>query len=417
MTLIVLVFLAFVPPDTLRLADCYREAESAHPRAREFALRDEAAELALDNLSAVWLPRITVGGQAVYHSNVPAIPIQIPGADMPSASHDQYRVSISLEQTIFDAGLTSDRGNLERASRDAARQDIVVELHALRRQVEDAYFAVLLADAGIESVRALRRDLNRQLASLESRVRNGVAPPSAADVLRVELIRLDQQAVELAARRRFGLDALGRLLGRSLNAETQLSLDTVPPEIPDTGVRFRPEFAALDRKRDLLDIRSTLLNGERRPRVSGFAELAYGQPPGLDLFADRFDAFYSVGLRVTWRPWDWGVVTRSRRALELERNTLGLQEEVFERTLQTAADGQIREIERIRAQIALDDSIAVIRRRISEQASSQLENGVITATDYLAERNAEEQALLARARNRVELSRAYARLAFILGKK
>lgn len=415
MTLIVLLLLAALPSDTLRLADCYREAENAYPRVREFAMRDEAMQLALANLSADWKPRLSLAGQALYYSDVPSIPIRIPGADMPSASRDQYRLGLSFEQTVFDAGVTSDRGGLERAARDAAAQEIRVELYGLRAMVEEAYFGVLLADAGIGSVDVLQDDLTRQLESLEARVRNGVAPPSSADVLRVELIRIEQQAAELAARRRSGLDALGLLLGRPLDDDTRLEPGFSGRPDAAQSERWRPEFALMDRRRDLLDARHTVLDAERRPRLSGFAELAYGQPPGMDLFADRFDVFYSLGLRATWRPWDWGTVSRKRRSITIERSMIDLQEELFERNLKTGSAAQRREIERLQTQIALDDSIVVIRKRISQQAASQLENGVITATDYLAERNAEEQATLARARHRIELARARSRLAHILG--
>jgi outer membrane protein TolC len=50
-----------------------------------------------------------------------------------------------------------------------------------------------------------------------------------------------------------------------------------------------------------------------------------------------------------------------------------------------------------------DDEIIDLRRSITLSAASQLENGTITATDYITEQLAEEQALLTRNLHKMQL--------------
>ncbi|MBI5914152.1 MAG: hypothetical protein HY842_02150, partial [Bacteroidetes bacterium] len=72
-------------------------------------------------------------------------------------------------------------------------------------------------------------------------------------------------------------------------------------------------------------------------------------------------------------------------------------------------DGKFQEdISKIKNQIASDEEIAKLQAEILKQLSSQLENGVITATDYLLQSNAELQARLAAQTRRVQLAQVEA---------
>ena len=73
------------------------------------------------------------------------------------------------------------------------------------------------------------------------------------------------------------------------------------------------------------------------------------------------------------------------------------------------------DVERLAEQLRRDDRIIALRRRIAERTAGRLEHGVATAADYLVERNAAHQAELTRSLHRIQLARARAELATILG--
>ncbi|MDZ4701259.1 MAG: TolC family protein [Rhodothermales bacterium] len=393
MIALLLALWAIAPADTIRLDTCYRLAEAHHPRRQEFALHDEIAALRLDNLDARFLPTLSLQSQATYQSAIPSFPITLPGASGPTISHDQYRVSLSVDQLVYDGGVVRRQQALERLQRDAAQQEVAVDLYRVRDQVNVAYFGALAAETRLASLQTFAEDLASRHRRLEAQVRAGLVTPGNADVMAVERLRVDQQVAEAESASKTALAVLSELIGQP--ADGPLAW----PEAPDAAFenqRARPEYAAFALQTDLLASQQALAGLKTRPRVVSFAEAAYGRPAGLDLFDDRFQPFYSFGLRVQWGFWDWRVSQRDREALTLQQDVVAAREEVFTRQLDLAAVEHGQAIERLEALLVQDEEIIMLRARITEAAASQLDNGVLTATDFLIERNAEQQARLTR---------------------
>lgn len=415
MTLLLLLVLVTAPPDTLRLEDAYREAATHHPRQAELPLHTALADLRVHNLNTRFLPDLALRGQATYQSDVPSIPFSAPGFTPPEVSKDQYRVALGVEQLVYDGGLTAVQRALEYVQRDLARQEVAVDVYRLRDQVNAAFFGVLVQEAHAASLAVLAEDLRARRDRLAAQVEAGVGTPANVDVLSVELLRVEQQQAEAAARRRAALDVLGTLLGRPLPDDVVLVPPSLPEAAPAPDARRRPEYRAFDLRRTLLAEQARLAGRQTRPRVSAFAEAAYGRPPGNDLFENTFQPFYSLGVRMQWGFWDWRRSRRERQALSLQQQLVAAQEAAFTRQLDVAATEQRHEVARLEELLARDDEIIALRARITAEAASRLENGVITATDFLIERNAEHRARLTRDLHALQLLQARVQYMTILG--
>jgi outer membrane protein TolC len=77
---------------------------------------------------------------------------------------------------------------------------------------------------------------------------------------------------------------------------------------------------------------------------------------------------------------------------------------------------QQSEIDKLEKLIATDKEIIDLRIKVKDAARAQLENGVITANDYLREVNAEDQARQSEITHRVQLLQAQINYQTILGK-
>ena len=77
---------------------------------------------------------------------------------------------------------------------------------------------------------------------------------------------------------------------------------------------------------------------------------------------------------------------------------------------------QQAEVDKINQLIAKDLEIIDLREKVKEAAKAQLENGVITANDYLREVNAEDQARQTLIIHRVQLVQAKINYQTIKGK-
>ena len=406
MILLLAFTLLTVQPDTLQLEACYQEAEIHYPRRQEIALQEKITLLKLQNLSARFLPSFSLSGQASYQSEVPDFPLSLPGSTPPVISKDQYKVAFNISQLIYDSGLIAKQKTIEHLQHDAARTEVEVELYNMRTQINAAFFGALLYQARIVSLAALEDDIRARLQQVRAGVRQGVLTAGNADVLAVELIKIEQQTAESEANRRATLAILSELVGRPVPADVTLSIPDISFDDKSPVIRDRPEYQLFDLSKTQLAQQQSLSALSNRPIVSSFAEAAYGRPPGMNFFDNTFKPFFSIGLRVQWPFWDWHAAQRDREVLSLQQQVIETQENTFTQQLTVAATRELQDIYRIEELLQRDEDIITLRRRITQQAASQLENGIMTATDYLIERNAEHQAHLTLALHRLQLVHA-----------
>lgn len=413
MLLLLTLSLLTAHPDTLSLSQAQTEAVAAHPLRDQIAAWSSIESLRSQNIAVRYLPSVTISGQAVYHSDVAEI--QLPGSAIPSPANDQYKIALGLDQLVYDGGVTAQLKELERIQRDLEQGNVEVEIYALRQQVNSAFFGALIFESQIATLKTLADDLSARLASIRSLVRNGVLLRSNADVLEAELINVGQQMAEARANRRTALDVLGELMGRPLKDGTLLSLPdvTVPPGIADA--RLRPEYRVFDLSKSALDSQARMITRRNRPLVSAFAEGAFGRPAGLNLFETDFKPFYTAGLRITWRAWQWRVPTRERQTLQHQREIIDARERAFRKNTTATGFRQLNDITKLEQLIESDEEAIRLRRRIVEEAGSRLENGTITSTEYVTEKNAENRAQLLRQIHRIQLAQARAEYLTIMG--
>jgi len=402
------------PPDTLRLEDAYRAARDHYPRGREVEIAARIRELRIENLNTHFLPSLSLNGSAVYQSDVPSIDIPVPGVSPPTVKNDQYKFGLRVDQLIYDGGMTAAQRGVEQTAGDLAGQEAEVATYAIRDQVEAAWFGVLLSEAQSGSLSALVADLEARLQQARSLVDRGASTASNAEVLEAELIRARQQRVATESRAEAGREVLGELTGWNLDATEPLSLP-VPRPIDAAG--SRPEEVLFELNRENLDRQAAIASRRTRPHISSFVDAAVGRPRGLDFFQNDFGPFVSLGVRVGWNIWDWSRAKRDREALSLQADAVSAREDAFHQQIRTAAARTRREIERLESTIEGDADVVALRARISNEARSKLDNGVITATDYLVERNAEQRARLDAEAHRIQLAQARATLATILGEQ
>lgn len=411
--LLILWLLISAPrPDTLSLRQAQDAAWDHFPLARTVDQHEEIAQLRRREINDRLRPSISAGGQATYHSAVPEIPLDAPGLELPSVKHDQYRVSLDISQLIFDGGAAAGRRRLEDASFALAREQVAADFHRILEQVNQIYFAALLQGAALSSLRLLREDVEARMRALRARVREGVAAGGTADVLEVELLRIDQQLEEGRVEHKSALAVLGKLTGLEITEDFILVVPKVATGVQDEA-SSRPEYAVFQATRERFELQKRLAESENRPVVSSSAMVAYGRPPGLNIFENGLSPFYTLGLQVRWPL--FRTARRDLRILDLQTEILDRQEETFTQNISAAAERERHDVHRLEGMLEQDLKIIALREQISKRARGQLELGVISATEYLLEEHASHQARLTYERRRIELEFARVRYLTTLG--
>ena len=126
------------------------------------------------------------------------LPIKLPNVNIEGLSKDQYKVSLDLSQTIYDGGNVSKQKKMENLSIETDEQNLDAELYKLKDRVNQLYFGIILIQESEKQVDVIKKDIENKLAKIESGVKNGIMLESNADVLKAEIIKLDQQLIELS---------------------------------------------------------------------------------------------------------------------------------------------------------------------------------------------------------------------------
>jgi outer membrane protein TolC len=406
------------PRDSLRLGALQSEALRHDPRARQLDLLASQSALRLRNLDAERYPTLTFGALGQYLSDVPSLPFASPAGATPLPPHDQYDANIAARQRLYDP-TRGPRREVERAQLAESSARVRTSLHALRQNVNDAYFAVLLSEAQRAELETGITDLEAQLRLARDRERLGTALPSEAATIEAELLRRRQSIAEVAANRGAALVVLGDLIGRVIPGEQPL----VVPELgADVGqartqlgeLRARPEYEQFARSREVLDRRRASLGAQDRPRVFAFGRTGYGRP-GLNPLAREFDEYWTAGVQVEWSPFKWGTTDREREEVAAQEQIVATEQEAFTAAIRRGVASDLAAMDRIEASLAADDEIIALRERVLREARLRFAEGVITAAELVDRETDVLGARLARATHRVELARARARFLTLIG--
>lgn len=419
-SILMLLASALMSQRTVTLWQCYDSAAVASPLSGERELYAGMTQLRDQNLAVTWFPSLDLGGSFNYQSDVVDLSdmlssMPVPAGSLPSIPHEQYRATIDLSQVIWDGGMTRSAREVERVVSELNMQQSEADLYRLRDQVNNYFFSLLLVRSQAEVTRVLISELEARAREAASGAENGVVLPVTPDVLKAEIIKAEQAAADLGRRHDALADALEQITGMTGLKDAELIL----PQVQVTGndLKDNPDLQLFDTRSRQLELSKNLLRSQRMPRLFGFAQAGYGNPPGNNFLSDDADIYYSIGAGLKWNIYDWGKNSNERKTLALQQQLLNIRKSAMEQTLQRLLTVKMAEIESLREAAASDDELIVIRRRIAAVAASQLQNGTITASQYMTELNNEKQAVIAAAARKISIARAETEYLYITGHK
>ena len=127
---------------------------------------------------------MTAAAQATYQSAVAAWPdhlqsmFQQVGLKMKGLRKDQYKLSIDVQQPIYDGGAISGQRKIASQEGKVQEAENEVNLYQVRRRVNELYFSLLLLDEQIklnDDVKALLQSSEQKLSAM---VKGGTAATS-----------------------------------------------------------------------------------------------------------------------------------------------------------------------------------------------------------------------------------------------
>ncbi len=376
------------PFERLSIEESYKFAKENYPLTKQRDLIERTKEYSLSNAAKGILPVITINGQDSYQSDVTSIPIKSPDMNVEPLSKHQYKIYGEVAANLYDGGAVRNQKELHRATAKIDEQNLEVQLYQLRDRINQMYFGILLLDAQLEQNELMKTDIRRGIKQVEASINNGNALKSSADVLQAEYLKANQKTIELKASRKAFVDMLALMLGVSLDDST---IFEKPSPLSTRDEINRPELSLYQYRRDAISVQSKMLSTRNRPRLSIFFQGGYGRP-ALDMLNNSPEPYYITGLRLNWTISGFYTFKKEKALLQIEQSNLDLLQETFVYNTKISLKSHSSEVDKLKDVLASDDEIIRLREKITQTASAQLENGVITSNDYLREVTAEDQA-------------------------
>lgn len=403
------------PLQKLTLEQAYDLSAKNYPVVKQKDLIKQTAGISIDNLQKGFLPQVVISAQATYQSDVTKVPVSLPGFTIEAAAKDQYRLVADVSQLVFDGGLTKEQKVYQQLNAAVEEQKVEVELYKLKERINQVYLGILYLAEQLKQVDLVKTDIQTGIKRIEAQVQNGTAFRSSLNMLKAELLKTDQRTIEIKSSKRGLTDVLALFIGQPLNENIQLEKPASVLAVTSIEIA-RPELKLYTDQEKLIGQQDKLITAKNLPKASVFVQGGYGRP-ALNQLKNDFDFYYIGGFRFNWSLGGLYTKKKEKELVEVNKKIVEVQKEFFLLNTNTQLVQQYSEIEKLQQLITSDNEIIGLRGIVKEAAKAQLENGVITANDYLKEINAEDQARQTLITHQLQLLQAQINYNTISGKQ
>lgn len=383
---------------TLTLQQCYQLARENYPLIKRNDLLAKSKDYTVENASKAWLPQINILGQATYQSDVTQLPIKLPNATVEPLSKDQYKFFADVNQTIFDGGMISNQKKIAELQSQTEIQKNEVELEKLKDRINQLFFGIIQTDEQINQLDLSKSDLQNGLKKAEAQLKYGTILRSNVDVLKAQLINIEQQQIELKSLKSNFIKMLSFFTNKNLDEDTQLEK---PEKLLLTNENNRPELKLFDLQKQLSESQKSLIKSKNLPKLGAFLQAGYGKP-GLNMLKNEFDTFFIGGIKLNIPISGFYTKSNELALIDNQQQDIDIQKENFLFNQKFSMIQNSNDLEKIQKLIDKDIEIISLRESIKKASLAQLENGVINTNDYLREVNAEEQAKISKIKHEIQ---------------
>lgn len=404
--LFILLYITMIPSmaqQSITLEDCYNLVAQNYPLAKQSQLFEAQNVLDTDVITNSKLPQLYLDAKATYQSDVIEVPI--PNSSIEPQNKDQYRATFSVNQLIYNGGLTDASLKVKSAQLKTKQKQIETDIYKLKFQVNQLFFSILLVQESYELLEAKKAHLKSKLKEVQSGIKYGTLLPSSDKILEVELLKINQQLIEVENNKIILIETLSRLMSQQLDASTFFQNPII--ESPLHSDLNRPELELFQFKKEEIESSKFLLSKQNMPKLHGFATGGYGNP-GLNMLDNSFQTFYTVGVNLHWNVFDWNSSKKQQESFSINKDILDTETETFILNTNIELNKQQKEIDKIALIIESDQEIINLRKNVLQISESQLKNGVITSSAYITELTNlyEDENILVRHRIQLQLAKA-----------
>lgn len=390
------------------LEKCYELAIKNATFEKERSVRRNIATEKKQGGSTAFYPQVSLNGIFSTQSDVTKIPL--PNIELPS--REQYRVSLDLEQLVYDGGF-SKRNNLLIDSRlvvDESRLEMVKS--ALKNQIADLYLGIILLLEKDKLIELYLKTLRSSTTQVFNQYKEGVALKSNVALMEAEILKVEQKSIANESKRQELLRVLSVLIGQDIDDKATFISPQIILEKPI--VNTRAELKMFDAQKKMLGFEERLVGTQNNPKISLFAS-GGNALPGYNMLNPNADWFYIVGMKVTMPLTHWTKTRYEKSSLRKQQELVSLSKVDFLQRNAVEQVAALEKIEKFKLLLSKDDEIIAKRKEIAEAEQKRLLKGVATSVDYTTFLDAYQQSLLEKELHKIQLLKAKLEYQYIMG--
>lgn len=387
-----------------------------YPLIKQAAIINQSAQLNIDNIKKALYPQLSFNGQATYQSDVTSISLPIAGFKVNPLSKDQYKATAELQQTIYDGGLNK---KMQAVANSGAQLDLLkneVDVYKFKERITQIYCTVLYTNEVINQINLIQKDLENALLKIEALYKNGLVFNNNVLQIKAQLLKNNQKLDEAIAAKRVVLDALELLTNSSISNNAVFETPKNIEINPNDRTLSRPELLLFDAQNSSIQNQLGLINAKSNPKLGAFVQTGYGKP-GLNMLQNEFDWFSIGGIKLQWSLGGYYTAKKEKVILRNQSTLVKNEKETYTLNNLVQLKQQGDEIVKLEKLIESDKQIIVLREQIKNTSLIQLNNGVITANDYLKEINEYDLAKQTMVQHQTQLIQSKLQYQLIKGKK
>ena len=381
-----LFFSAFLNAQNHNLQEIEALSIKNYPLIKQAAILNQSASFNIDNIKKALYPQFSINGQATYQSEVTSISIPIASFKPSPLSKDQYRATAELQQTIYDGGLNK---KMQAVAIAGAKLELVkndLDIYKLKERITQIYCTVLYTNEVVTQINLIQRDLENALLKIESLYKNGLVFNNNVLQIKAQILKNKQKLDEAIAAKRMVLDALELFTNMPIASTANFEIPKDLLVDINDSTPARPELLFFEAQKSSVQKQLDLVNAKTNPKLGAFVQGGYGKP-GLNMLKNDFDWFSIGGVKLQWSLGGYYTAKKEKGILQNQAALIQNEKETYTLNNRIQLKQQLDEIAKFEKLIQSDKEIVALRDQIKNTSLVQLNNGVITANDYLREIN------------------------------
>ncbi len=379
--------------DSITLEECYRWVSENAPLIKQKKLYQDAFDNQKDILDHIEMPDVSWNTKVQIQSDAISLKLPFPGGEGIELPYYNIQSMIDVGYLLMDGGMLDSKRNIAIANLSANLQSVEVDIYQLRERINKYYWSILLLEAHQRIMENAMKRLEIKMSKLETMVGYGVILPGVVEKLKAERLKTKSKIMDIKGKQRSLRSLLAAYTGRSEVLDAKLIKPVFTGDIM-LITNHRPEQKLFDIQSKKVLANQELIDVEYKPKLRAFLKVGLGYPSPINLFKTEVSPYAIGGIQLSWKLLDWGQRERQKQKLEIQSQIILSQKEMFDYNISNLKEKYQSDLASLREQIKLDDELIFLQRGLLDEQSAQLEQGVITSTEYLSQFNEKIQAEL-----------------------